>query len=202
VTSPSEPGLRERKKLETRRALAVASRRLAVERGVDGFTIDDVATAANVSPRTFFNYYATKEDAIVGLDPQRLAEMAASLRDRPRHESPIVALRNTLVDSVDDLEANAAGFATRTELVHRYPELMPRHLAATYAIEQALAAAMAERLGVDVAEDPYPTVVVSVAMAALRSGMLWWHANGQGGTLASLLATMFADLGRGLPRPR
>jgi AcrR family transcriptional regulator len=200
--STAPTGLRERKKLECRRSLVRAARELASSRGVGGFTIDDVVAAANVSPRTFFNYFTTKEEAIIGHDPQRVARMATLLLERPRHESPLLALRNTLVDDVGDIEANAAAFAERTALVHRCPELMPRHLSAVHAVEQALAAAMAERLRVDPTVDPYPTLVVAVSVATLSSTMLWWQQNGRPGELAALLADAFARLAGGMPRRR
>ncbi|WP_052280666.1 TetR/AcrR family transcriptional regulator [Nocardia vulneris] len=70
MSSPAstEPplGLREQKKRKTRLDLCMAARRLAVEHGVDATTVDDIAKAVGVSPRTFFNYYDTKLDAIVG----------------------------------------------------------------------------------------------------------------------------------------
>ncbi|RJO75204.1 TetR/AcrR family transcriptional regulator [Nocardia panacis] len=59
-------GLREQKKMQTRIALSMAARRLAAERGLDATHTDDIAKAVGVSPRTFFNYYDTKLDAVVG----------------------------------------------------------------------------------------------------------------------------------------
>ncbi|WP_067535738.1 TetR/AcrR family transcriptional regulator [Nocardia crassostreae] len=77
-----EIGLRERKKRQTRLDLCMAARRLTVERGLDATTTDDIAKAVGVSPRTFFNYYETKLDAVVGPvteigTPQARAEFIA-----------------------------------------------------------------------------------------------------------------------------
>ncbi|MFI6868996.1 TetR/AcrR family transcriptional regulator [Nocardia sp. NPDC050406] len=62
----AELGLRERKKRRTRLDLCMAARRLTIEKGLDATTTDDIAKAVGVSPRTFFNYYETKMDAVVG----------------------------------------------------------------------------------------------------------------------------------------
>ncbi|MFI5780612.1 TetR/AcrR family transcriptional regulator [Nocardia sp. NPDC051570] len=66
VDTPPELGLREQKKRQTRHDLCLAARRLTVERGLDATTTDDIAKAVGVSPRTFFNYYETKLDAVLG----------------------------------------------------------------------------------------------------------------------------------------
>src|SRR5687768_8989636 len=76
-----EVGRRERKKLETRRALAHAALHLAAEKGPDQVTIEEIADAADVSVRTFFNYFSSKEEAITNSwDPESLAGFTAQLR--------------------------------------------------------------------------------------------------------------------------
>lgn len=194
-------GLRERKKLETRRLIADSARQLALQRGVEGFTVDEVAELADVSPRTFFNYFDCKEAAIIGVDPDWVRELGQRLLDRPRSESPVVALRSVLFDRSDDVAALASSWVARIELVHRHPALMPRHLAATDDMERELAQAMAARLGVDLATDPFPRLVVAAGVATARATMSWWHSHGQPGVLKDHLDNAFAMLGRGMKRP-
>src|SRR3546814_16572291 len=93
----SEPSdLRSRKKLATYRALAHAARELTAERGLEAVTVDDIAAAADVSPRTFFNYFSSKAQAIVGVEPAVLEDLAASLLERPREALPIEAVAAVL----------------------------------------------------------------------------------------------------------
>src|SRR5262245_64576986 len=86
-------GLRERKKAETRRALSSAALRLAEEHGPDGMTVEAVAEAAGVSPRTFFNYFSSKEDAIMGVNPTDSSDLLADLLARPEDEPALDSLR-------------------------------------------------------------------------------------------------------------
>ena len=77
-------GMRERKKLATREALSAAALRLALEHGPQNVRVDDIAEAAGVSPRTYNNYFSSREQAIVvGLAAERGARVAAALRARP-----------------------------------------------------------------------------------------------------------------------
>ena len=86
-------GLRERKKAETRAALKYAALELADRLGPDKVSIEAIALAAGVSPRTFFNYFASKEDAILGGAPSDPSPLADYLRARPDGEAPLDALR-------------------------------------------------------------------------------------------------------------
>jgi AcrR family transcriptional regulator len=75
-------GLRERKKRETRDAIAAAALALFLERGYDAVTVVDVAVAANVSEKTVFNYFATKEDLVFANAEEKLFERAEAIRLR------------------------------------------------------------------------------------------------------------------------
>ena len=90
----SEVSLRERKKDQTRRALSVAALELAIERGPDRVLVEDIAAAAGVSARTFNNYFASKEAAVVGEGTERADAMRAALRARPDGEPLWTALRH------------------------------------------------------------------------------------------------------------
>jgi AcrR family transcriptional regulator len=96
VTTP-RPGLRERKKQATREALRVAALRLALERGPENVRVDDIAEAAGVSPRTYNNYFSSREQAIVAaVTAEREARVAAAVAAR----TPDVGLAEAVVDAV------------------------------------------------------------------------------------------------------
>src|SRR4029453_2767518 len=98
--SPSESmreGLRQRKKAETHQALARAALRLADQLGPERVTAEAIAEAAGVSPRTFFNYFSSKEDAIVGIAPAQSSALLADLLARPEGEPPLAAPRTAVL---------------------------------------------------------------------------------------------------------
>lgn len=78
--------LRERKKRATRNALRRSAVRLVASRGLAAVTVEEIAAGADVSARTFFNYFPTKEDAVSGWDPAMLSDMVERLRKRPAGE--------------------------------------------------------------------------------------------------------------------
>jgi len=194
-------GRRERKKLETYRALATAARELALARGLDGLTVEEIADAADVSVRTFFNYFSSKEEALVGVEPAVLDELGAQLAERPPDVSPLEALRAVLVTGVGDVAETMRRWSLRTELVRRHPSLLPRHLAALAEIEGALVRALAARLGTDPVTDPFPAVAVAAAMATLRAAVSSWEDAGRPGSVDDAVDSAFATLAAGLPAP-
>lgn len=193
-------GLRARKKLQTHRALMTAARELALEGGLEAVTVDAIAERAGVSPRTFFNYFASRDDAVVGTDPAIPHQLAQELLARPVAEAPLTALRAVLLGDEDELADTARRWAMRSELLRRHPALLPRHLAALADIEQVLTAALGRRLGIDPRHDPYPEVVVSAVVATLRAALTWWDRSGRHLPLEEAAASALDDLARGFDR--
>jgi AcrR family transcriptional regulator len=198
-------GLRERKKAETRDALASAALRLADELGPDRVTIDDIASAAGVSARTFFNYFASKEDAIVGTTEASNARIVYELAGRPAYESPIDALRAAVHASADYLEAEPDDWLIRHRLVGRHPALGARYAARLATVERELVVEIARRTKLDPDVDTYPAGVVSAALAVARVALTVWQERERRGSLPALFDEVFDQLVSGfghVPRPR
>ena len=193
------PGLRERKKAETRQTISDAALALAMEHGPAAVTVDDIARAANVSTRTVFNYFPSKEAAILGFAPDRLSEMVDKLAQRPASEAPLEALRNTLRGSLP--ESDAAAWRARARLAREFPQVHAAYVAGFAAIENDLAAAIARRVGLDATQHPYPRLVVSIALTAARVAV--GHAIGRRGedTLSGVVDEAFTCVAAGLPAP-
>lgn len=93
---PAE-GLRERKRRETARRIQNAGMRLFIERGYDATTLDDIAAAADISRRTFFHYFKSKDDILLSTQSTRAEELAAALREAPLGQRPLDTVRNALL---------------------------------------------------------------------------------------------------------
>jgi AcrR family transcriptional regulator len=168
-------GLRERKKAATRRALAIAAMRLAVQRGLENVHIEDIADAAGVSARTFNNYFASKYEAICALAMERGQLMGAALANRP----PAEPLMDALVSAAVEPYARATHVPDKewidgVRLVVMSPALQGEYLRTQHAAQQRLAAAIAERVGADLDADMFPAVMAGAVSAAIQVAHERW----------------------------
>jgi AcrR family transcriptional regulator len=198
-------GLRERKKAETRAALQDAALRLADQHGLHKVSVEAIADAAGVSPRTFFNYFPTKEDAIVGLAPASSSPLLEHLQERPADEAPLEALRRAMQAAVERLQDDPDRWVLRRRLVQRHPELGSRYAGRLADVERELVVEIGRRLDLDPDRAPYPAIVVGAALAATRVAMTIWQdqaPDGQGSaSLAVLIDQAFDLLAAGLTAP-
>jgi AcrR family transcriptional regulator len=194
-------GLRERKKRATRRALHEAALRLVAERGLDGVSVDDIAERADVSPRTFFNYFSSKDDAVVGLDPRGPGLQAEAFRSRPAQESAVEALRAVARAQAIEMAGESELWPLRLAVVEAHPALIGRLAAVFGEFERALAAAIAERTGTRVDADVYPVLLAAAGAAAMRTAMQLWHATGFTASFPALVDEAWDALVAGLPAP-
>jgi AcrR family transcriptional regulator len=197
----TELGRRDRKKLATHHMLRSAALRLVAERGLHQVTVEDIAEAADVSVRTFFNHFPSKEDAIVGLDPERVEQLREALAARPAEEAPLAALRVVLCDLASTMVERSDEWPLRMEVVRASPALLPRMVASFATYERALVEVIASRTGTDPDRDLFPTLTTGVAMGAFRAAMALWRSSKGAQPLSELLDAAFAQVAAGLPAP-
>jgi AcrR family transcriptional regulator len=187
TTQTATPGLRERKKLATRQALAVAAMRIAVERGLENVRVEDITDAVNVSRRTFANYFSGKEEAIASLNAERSARAAQALRQRPTGEPLADSLAEVFAAQHEVTTAMDRDRIAPIRLLAASPALRGEYLKTQVQAEEPLAEAIAERTGADPAHDLHPYVLAATVIAAVRAATWHWVAAGGAASLPDLI---------------
>ncbi len=192
------PGLRERKKLATRGALGQAAWRLTIERGYAQTRIEDIAAAAGVSARTFSNYFASKEEALLSVGADRGARMVAALRACPDDAN----LWEALADAVSEQFAGDGEVAhAEARLITFPPELAAAQRRLHASIAAALTTAIADRTGTDAERDLYPRLVAGVVVSATQTAFDHWRSSGPGAAFPEVLREVLRQVAAGLPAP-
>ncbi|MEU4570464.1 TetR family transcriptional regulator [Micromonospora sp. NPDC023956] len=194
-------GRRDRRKRQTRATLSTTALRMVAEHGLDHVTVDEISEAAGVSPRTFFNYFTSKDEAVIGdavVDEERLVARLAAVGA----EVPAVAtLRTAFAELVEDVQADRELWCLRMRVVERNPALLSRLVTIGVRNERTITAAVAARLGLPEDHD-YPALVAAVTGAALRTCLGQWARGDGARPLTTLVDEAFAALAAGLPEPR
>ncbi|WP_051301245.1 TetR family transcriptional regulator [Actinomadura rifamycini] len=171
---PSAGGVRERKKHRTRMALIDAALELFARNGYEETTVDEIVAALPVSQRTFFRYFASKEDVILSQVTERYRALEEAVAARPAGERPFTALFEALRTVLQKIaagdEEDVARFRRIRQVIEATPALLSAELTRYAASEGALVAEVARREGVDPERDPRPRLVVALFTAATRVG--------------------------------
>jgi AcrR family transcriptional regulator len=198
--------LRERKKQATRRLLRRAALGLVAERGLANVTVEDIAEAAEVSPRTFFNYFPSKEAVLFGGDPDRAAVLRERVATHAPGEPVITALRavlardaESMADELRSLGGDPADWLRRMKAARADPLVRAAHAAQMAMIERAIAEGIAARLGADQETDPYPGVLAAAAVSVVRACLSFWTATSGAVQLGDLIDQAFQALAAGFP---
>jgi AcrR family transcriptional regulator len=194
-------GLRERKKERVREQLMEAAFRLFEERGFDATTIDDVVNAVEVSRRTFFRYFKSKEDVLLGWFDRTDEDMRSALEARPPEEEPFLAMRRALTDVIQRYERNCGRMLALDCLIMATPCVRARKQAMHADWAEQMAATLAKRLGVELDRDLRPRLVANVALSILSSAVQTWRANGGRDSLAKLIEDGFRFVEEGHAPP-
>ncbi|GGO26433.1 TetR family transcriptional regulator [Microbispora rosea subsp. aerata] len=194
-------GLRERKKAETRQAIHKATMRLAVERGLDHVTVDDIVAAADISRRTFSNYFASKEDALLYGEEERIRSLVRAVRERPPGEPGWQALRGAVREMLARMGEPDREWAVRTSLTKRHPSLLARQLANHAALERELVQAISERdsgrAGTDdPAADLKARIMAAAFLAALRIATHVWIEEQEARPLSEIMDQALDEMAR------
>ncbi|MCO5972155.1 acyl-CoA-like ligand-binding transcription factor [Actinoallomurus soli] len=178
-------GLRERKKLKTRRSIQEHALRLFQDQGYDATTVEQIAEAAEVSPSTFFRYFPTKEDTVLTdeYDPFILE----AFRAQPPELPPAEALRNVLRDLIGDmLASDRQRILDRSRLMLAVPALRARQWEQTRETQDRIVEALADRLGRPVGDfelRAFGAAVIAVWETAI---LAWVEDDGEGDILELL----------------
>jgi AcrR family transcriptional regulator len=174
----SDAGLRERKKLATREALALAALRLAVGVGLENLRVQDITDQVNVSRRTFANYFSCKEEAIASLSGGRFSRAIEALRDRPTGEPLAESLAEVFAEQHRAASQLDGDRIAQIRLMMTSPAMQGEALKVIVAAEEPLAKVIAERAGADPQGDLYPHVLAAAVMAAVRTATEHWTTGG------------------------
>jgi AcrR family transcriptional regulator len=174
----TQPGLRERKKQQTRQLIAESAQRLFSERGFDAVTVSEVARAADVSEGTVFNYFPTKEDLFYGRMETFEETLVEAVRRRPPGEAVLAAFHRAVLEQSGRLagEEVAATIERAARVVAASPALRAREREIVDRATRALAALLAEETGA-AAHDVVPMVAANALMGAQRSLVEYVHAS-------------------------
>jgi AcrR family transcriptional regulator len=201
MTVELAPSRRARKKQATRQGLHEAAFTLAEEAGLAGVTVEAIAGRADVATRTFFNYFSSKEDAVLDRDPDRPEALRRAVIERPPDEDALTALRRVMEEEAARRMVDADRFHRRTRLIRLEPQLRAAMAGISEEIEQALVAGIAERTGQDAEVDLYPALVVSAGWGAFKVAHLRWSDERGRRSFQALLASAFDTLAGGLVPP-
>ena len=166
VASP-EPAenRRQRKKQRTRDALIEAAMRLFAAQGYDRTAVHEITDAVDVSERTFFRYFASKEDLVLSFVRDGATAFAAALAARPPQEEPLTAARHAFQISLRQLPGGAgeaASYLSVMGLIDSTPALLAAYLRYVHEHDHEIIQVLARREGVDPASDRRPRVLAAV----------------------------------------
>ncbi|MFE5509164.1 MULTISPECIES: TetR/AcrR family transcriptional regulator [unclassified Streptomyces] len=193
-------GLRERKKQRTRDALIRVALELFTAQGYERTTVDEIVEAVEVSQRTFFRYFSSKEEVAFAVQQMVEERFVRSLEQRPPAEGPLDAMRNAVLSSWDTIgEAITAVvpvelYLRTFQLIESTPALLAVHLRRSTEMEETIARIIAEREGVDVDADPRPRIAVAAFSGVMRvTGQMWGRGTDQSLEAIRALTEQYLD---------
>ena len=192
------PGLRERKKQQTRDALVQSALRQFAERGFDHVTVEDITGDCDVSYRTFFRYFSSKEDVLFADGDQSRAHLLDALAAQPASVPPLAALRAAVLALAADYEHDRATLLLRSRIFAATPELRTRAVERQHGWESAAVEELRRSGRADGLSELDVRLLVAAATTALRVATALWLADEAHGDLGDLLTAALDRLRDGL----
>jgi AcrR family transcriptional regulator len=196
IVEPSTPpaGLRERKKRERREALIDAAQTLVLERGLDEVTVEDICASIGVSTRTFFNYFASKDDAVLGVQEFSPSPGAVDVFVAGGPSGDLLDDLQALVADLLDQQAMSPDRVHRAiRIVEREPRLLARHMWWVENLRTGLIDVF-DRRRTDHPYVPEPALLAMVVMTLLQTTALEWERLGRAGEPVDHLGAVVTQL--------
>jgi AcrR family transcriptional regulator len=180
--------LRERRRQRQASAIELIALKLFASQGFSAVTIDQIAAAADISTRTFFRYFANKEDVLFG-DRRRFEDtLALALEGHAPGESAVDALRAGLIALSREVEADVASTQLRLQLLEQSPQTMAAAFERRRTYQRRLVPLVASRMQLDEAKDMRPALIVDLLLSATYVALWHWLATGAKAPLHRLVA--------------
>ena len=203
MPTSTTPGLRERKRLQTRARIESAALSLVLSHGLEAATVDAISEQADISPRTFFNYFDSKDSAILGVHPadsEELAELPAE------GDLTVDAVRLVMTATGTSLASRPTLHEDRLEVVRRHPEVLGGQLAQLTEQAGRLTAAIAELMTrspafPDLPQAPHAELMLALCCGAVKAAVRDWASEGSQRpieTIEERAVTLVNELVKGL----
>ena len=187
-------GLRARHKQRTRVALRDAALRRFIRDGFEATTVDDIAADVDVSPRTFFRYFPTKDAVIITPYLDLFASWESMVRSAPAGTALIDTLRAASHAVTDAYERESDFWDRHHEAITTDPAIGLRMLQTQAQLQQRATSALGDLLGLDPRDDLRPQILAAAAMAGVAAAIARWYASGRQADRRTLVDSAYEDV--------
>lgn len=189
VTGPQRGGARALARQAMTAQVSAMAFDLFLERGYEGTTVDDICAVAGISRSTFFRYFASKEDALLGEVANSADELREALQGRPDDEAPWIALRRALDTLIEHYIAEPERALRLARLIASTPALAAKHHAKNARWHEVLRPEVARRLGADASDfsDPRSAALIAAALGCVDAAIGAWVNRGGAQSLGQIL---------------
>lgn len=198
VSEMVDNSLRRRRQKRLADEIEQTALRLFAERGFLDVTVEEIASASDISPRTFFRYFPTKEDVVLVSQRRRAKRLLETLADQPPQNPAILAMRNALISLVPRDEEERASMLLVSKVLSKSPEIQARDFGYYMSLMDPLISLFAVRLGANPKTDLRPRVMVTAMIAANSAAFQMWLEHDCEGDISAMLSEALDLVEQGL----